>query len=70
MNKQEKDKAWIEGLIKDFIMNSPYNSLQNEKGDKAWNEPLVGFSVGSDPLYDEFKGTAIGELAGRIRAVQ
>ena len=55
MNKQEKDKAWIEGLIKDFIMNSPYNSLQNEKGDKAWNEPLVGFSVGSDPLYDEFK---------------
>jgi epoxyqueuosine reductase len=55
MKQEEISAAWIENLIKDFAFHSPYNSLQNAAGDKAWDEPLVGFSRGDDPLYDEFK---------------
>lgn len=61
MKQDGKEKDWIEGLIKDFIANSSINSLQNKSGDKAWSEPLVGFSSGADPLYDEFKNH-IGEF--------
>ena len=55
MEQQEKLKSWVVKLITDFIINSPLNTLQNESSDKAWGEPLVGFSGGNDPLYDEFK---------------
>ncbi|MBW2039228.1 MAG: epoxyqueuosine reductase [Deltaproteobacteria bacterium] len=41
--------------MKSFINKSPENSLKNEKNDKAWADPLVGFSSGDDPLYQEFK---------------
>jgi epoxyqueuosine reductase QueG len=46
---------WIETMIKDFINKSPENTLKNEKNDKAWADPLVGFSRGDDPLYQEYK---------------
>lgn len=55
MKQEEVSAAWVVNLIKDFAANSLYNSLQSETGEKAWDEPLVGFSAGSDPLYDEFK---------------
>ncbi len=46
---------WIERLIKDFINQSPENTLKNKTNDKAWEEPLVGFSSGTDPLYQQYK---------------
>jgi epoxyqueuosine reductase len=55
MQSQEVTTEWIVSLIKDFVATSPDNSLRNEAGEKAWDEPLVGFSSGSDPLYEEFK---------------
>jgi epoxyqueuosine reductase len=55
MEQEEVSAAWVINLIRDFTVNSPHNSLRNEAGDKAWDEPLIGFSRGSDPLYDEFK---------------
>ena len=55
MKQEEISAAWVVNLIKDFTANSPHNSLRNEAGEKAWDEPLVGFSRGDDPLYDEFK---------------
>lgn len=55
MELQKKTKSWVVKVITDFIANSPLNTLQNESNDKAWGKPLVGFSSGSDPLYDEFK---------------
>ncbi len=55
MGQREMDKTEVVELIKDFIRLSPENALQNEAGDKAWEEPLVGFSSGSDPIYGEFK---------------
>jgi hypothetical protein len=55
MNLSEDAAAWVQNLIKDFTGNSPANSLQNETRDRAWDEPLVGFSDGDDPLYREYK---------------
>jgi len=48
--------AWVEGMIRDFVNESPENSLRNEAGEKAWGDPLVGFSRGADPLYSFYKG--------------
>lgn len=47
--------AWVTRVIRDFIRQSPENTLQNQAGDKAWADPLVGFSSGNDPLYVRYK---------------
>lgn len=46
---------WLETVIKGFIAHSPENTMQNEAGERAWAEPLVGFSNGADPLYQAYK---------------
>jgi epoxyqueuosine reductase QueG len=45
----------VEKVITDFCLLSPDNSLQDEEHERAWEEPLVGFSSGSDPLYQLLK---------------
>jgi len=53
---QKSGKAlWIEGLVRDFLIHSPDNSLRNPAGDRAFEDGMVGFSKGDDPLYDEYK---------------
>jgi epoxyqueuosine reductase QueG len=47
--------AAIVSLIKDFTAHSPLNSLRDPANEKAWDEPLVGFSKGDDPLYELYK---------------
>jgi len=47
--------GWIENIIKSFIDESSENSLGCLTGEKAWAEPLIGFSAGDDPLYQFFK---------------
>ena len=47
--------AWIENVILDFIANSPENTLQGPFQEKAFENPLVGFSRGDDPLYESYK---------------
>jgi epoxyqueuosine reductase len=47
--------AWIENIIKDFIENSPENTLTGPFDEKAWDEPLVGFSNGADPIFQSYK---------------
>ena len=42
--------------IVDFVANSPLNSLGLPGGEVAWDSPLVGFSRGDDPIYQEYKG--------------
>lgn len=46
--------SWVEGLVKAFI-DSPENTMQNQENERAWGEPLVGFSSGADPLYRFYK---------------
>ena len=47
--------AWITGMIKDFVANSTLNDMGFTKPEKIFDTPLVGFSSGNDPLYDEYK---------------
>jgi epoxyqueuosine reductase len=46
---------WLTCAIEDFIHTSPDNTLKNQENERAWADPLVGFSRGDDPLYEEFK---------------
>jgi epoxyqueuosine reductase QueG len=61
--QQTKDDQGVHvyDIIRDFMMNAPDNTLRNETGESAWDEPLVGFSRGDDPLYRQFKNE-IGEF--------
>jgi epoxyqueuosine reductase len=50
--------AWIEESIKAFVKSSE-NSLRTGESEPAWDTPLVGFSRGDDPVFEEIK-LAIG----------
>lgn len=49
------DVEIIEKIINDFIRTSPENSLKNEAQEPAWDEALIGFSSGADPIYQSYK---------------
>lgn len=54
--KRSKNIAdWLEAIIKDFLRNSRENTLQNQANEKAFEDALVGFSKGDDPIYDTYK---------------
>ena len=42
-------------LIKDYIAHSPNNEMPGFPGERIWDEPLVGFADGDDPLFQEYK---------------
>ncbi|MCU0593679.1 MAG: epoxyqueuosine reductase, partial [Desulfobacterales bacterium] len=46
---------WIRELIRDFIAGSPYNTMKNENEDRAWDDALVGFASGADPIWQQYK---------------
>jgi len=55
-NAKMKDPAkWVKSIIKDFINESAENTLKNPANEKAWADPLVGFSRGDDPIYQSYK---------------
>jgi epoxyqueuosine reductase len=45
---------WITGVIADLAAFSAENTIETDDPEKAFDAPLVGFSSGADPLYDEF----------------
>jgi epoxyqueuosine reductase QueG len=51
----ENPATWLTNTIEEFVKQSPQNSLQNNANDKAFDEHLVGFSKGNDPLYEDYK---------------
>ena len=55
MNQSNETSVWVENIIKDFIDNSPENTLKKWDNEKAFDTPLVGFSRGDDPLYEAYK---------------
>ena len=49
-------KEEIVKLVKDFVNTSPVNRMGEAFGDeKMWDEPLVGFASGADPMFRELK---------------
>jgi hypothetical protein len=49
------DKKEIENIITDFIKTSPDNTLTLDTGEPAWEEVIIGYSSGDDPIYDSYK---------------
>ena len=45
----------IESEIKFFVRNSPLNRMPGEENQFIFEEPLVKFADGNDPLFEEFK---------------
>jgi epoxyqueuosine reductase len=45
----------INSIIKSFLDKPNENTLWQEYGERAWGDPLVGFSRGGDPLWLSFK---------------
>ena len=55
------DEAWFIRTIKDKIANHPDNQMEYPfLGERIFEEPLVGFVRGNDPIFDRFK-----EVIGR-----
>ena len=62
MNDKSKERlhgseraSWMEGVVRDFLIRSPENTLANQAKDRAFEDTVVGFSRGDDPLYDAYK---------------
>jgi len=45
---------WVEQLVREYWATSPNNTLENGSGEKAWDEPLVGFANASHPLFRKY----------------
>lgn len=48
-------KQFIEKAIRKFVRTSPANRLTSFGGEPIFEEPLVGFADGDDPLFNEYK---------------
>ncbi|MEW6185719.1 MAG: epoxyqueuosine reductase, partial [Thermodesulfobacteriota bacterium] len=49
------DPQEVISIIEGFIRTSSENSLKNAAREPAWDEALVGFSSGADPIYRSYK---------------
>jgi len=50
------DEAWFQETIREKIVRHPENSMEYPFfGERIFDEPLVGFVRGDDPLFGEFK---------------
>ena len=47
--------VWVKKIIQDFIANSPLNTMQDETDEPAWDSALVGFSSGTDQIWQQYK---------------
>lgn len=46
---------WVRSLIGEFISTSPLNNLGDQTGEPAWDDALVGFASGADPIWQQYK---------------
>ncbi len=59
--KESKDEVrasnarFIEKAIRDFVRESPANRLPSFGNEPIFDEPLVGFADGNDPIFQEYK---------------
>ena len=54
MKKSNVDGAWITAVIEEIVATSEENTLNLPTGEKAFDAPLVGFSNGADPLFEQY----------------
>jgi len=50
------DEAWFEAAIREKLARHPENSMEYPfYGERIFDEPLVGFVAGDDPIFREYK---------------
>jgi epoxyqueuosine reductase len=54
----ESNVQYIIATIKDFVIESPANRLPSFNNEPIFDEPLIGFARGDDPIFEEYKRTA------------
>jgi len=54
-------QAFVVQAIKSYVAESPLNRLSKIDGSPIFEEPLVGFGDGDDPLFDRYK-KVVGEF--------
>ena len=54
-NEKGTGSKLINKLLRDFLNTPSENKLRDDPGERAWADPLVGFSRGDDPIFEEFK---------------
>jgi epoxyqueuosine reductase len=47
--------SWLKNVVHDFIGHSPENTLRGAFQEKAFENPLVGFANGADPIFESYK---------------
>ncbi len=52
---------FLKKAIKSYVTGSPRNWFPAFPGERIWDEPLVGFADGEDPIFQEYK-KIIGEF--------
>lgn len=55
IDKAKNPSTWITKIIRDWVKTSSENTLASASREKAWDEPLVGFSRGDDACWESFK---------------
>lgn len=48
-------KDWIENAVQEFIASSPDNTMADGTGAPAWDEAFIGFSSGTDHIWQQYK---------------
>ena len=54
MKKSNVDGDWITAVIEEIVATSDENTLNLPTGEKAFDAPLVGYSNGADPLFEQY----------------
>ncbi len=52
---EENPAAFLEGFIKRYVTESPANRLERLDESPIYEEPLVGFASGGNPVFGEYK---------------
>ncbi len=59
-NVMDEDQgSWVKELVETYVKTSHDNRLRRDASEPAWDEVLVGFSSGADPLFEAYK-TLVG----------
>ena len=52
---EDDPSLFLENAIKQYVTDNPSNRLQSFDGEPIFDEPLVGFADGDDPIFQEYK---------------
>ncbi|MEW6347815.1 MAG: epoxyqueuosine reductase [Thermodesulfobacteriota bacterium] len=48
-------QSWLVAVVNDFVRDSPENRFSGGFDEKAFEDVLVGFASGSDPIFESYK---------------